>query len=90
MPSSIGLRVTSTVAVVRPPALRCSNGHWRNTNERRVPPLERWSCLLWVESSVIMAKPGIGVDEGISLVQNEMAYILARIGIRVQRGMAKN
>jgi methylaspartate ammonia-lyase len=29
---------------------------------------------------IIMAKPGMGVDEAISLVQNEMARTLAEIG----------
>ena len=33
---------------------------------------------------MIMAKPGMGVDEGITLVRNEMARTLAWIGARTQ------
>jgi methylaspartate ammonia-lyase len=34
---------------------------------------------LATQPDIIMAKPGMGVDEGISLVQNEMARTLAWI-----------
>lgn len=33
---------------------------------------------------VVMAKPGMGIDEGVALAQNEMARTLARIGARTQ------
>jgi methylaspartate ammonia-lyase len=36
---------------------------------------------------VIMAKPGMGVDEAISLVQNEMNRALAEIGLRARKKM---
>jgi methylaspartate ammonia-lyase len=37
---------------------------------------------LATQPDIVMAKPGMGVDEAISLVQNEMTRVLARIRMR--------
>jgi methylaspartate ammonia-lyase len=40
---------------------------------------------LATQPDIIMAKPGMGVDEGITIVQNEMTRTLVQIRIREQR-----